>query len=84
MPSSGQKMPNIIGYIVKNNEGNGLTLGNYGDSRGSVLCHGDEVALFRNYESARSAIKRSKRYAASYNLPWRCDLFKIIKVIDAE
>lgn len=38
------------------------------------LWHGDDGTLFPDYESARNALRRTKRYSARHNLKW--DLWK--------
>lgn len=80
MADDGERVEGMtIGYIVIGHRQGVMTLCSYRAGEPLVLAFGDDATLFESYEAARSAVRRTQRYAAKHGLLWG-DRKKIVQV----
>ncbi len=58
-----------VGYIVLNGNGRPLALGNYDDGP-MILLNSEYGTIFKSYERARCAVRRTLRYAKRNGFEW--------------
>lgn len=64
---------NMKGFVVTDSGGEYMSEGTYYPDKTVLLLFGDEITVYRTYEKARNAVRRSKRYAKKHKLSWADD-----------
>jgi len=60
----------VIGYLVLAEDSWPMEVNQYESGEPWVLCHGNCGTLFRTYDQARCAIRRTLRYARRSGVNW--------------
>jgi hypothetical protein len=75
-------MAERVGYVVVDDQGSAMQIGDYGDGpRGGVLLSGAAATLFKSRGAAQNAIERSREYSEKHRLTWRTYRYRIFRLV---